>query len=89
MTINSAFGIPINLKDYTPLSGKRLKKFINNFENLKYIIIDEISMVSCQLLFWIDARLKQIMQNKLSFGGISVLICGDWGQIPPIGQNSL
>ena len=46
-------------------------------------------MVSCQLLYWINARLKQIMQNKKTFGNISLIICGDWGQIPPIGQNSL
>jgi len=46
-------------------------------------------MVSCQLLAWIDARLKQIKENKLPFGGINVIILGDWGQIPPVSGTPL
>ena len=46
-------------------------------------------MVSCQMLAWIDARLKQIKENKLNFGGVHILVLGDFGQIPPIGQNAL
>ena len=41
------------------------------------------------MLAWIDARLKQIKENKLNFGGVNILVLGDFGQIPPIGQNAL
>ena len=46
-------------------------------------------MISCQLLGWIDKRLKEIKENKFPFGGLSVIILGDWGQIPPIGADPL
>ena len=84
MTINSTFGLPINLGDYRPLNAQKLRKMQIDFENVEYIIIDEISMVSCQTFAWIDARLKEIKESKCPFGGVNIIICGDWGQIPPV-----
>ena len=51
-----------------------------------YIIIDEKSMVGCRMLTLIDARLRQAFpehRNEL-FGGRSIIMVGDFGQLPPV-----
>ena len=49
-----------------------------------WVIIDEDSMVRCDLLDWIDAALKAIRKNDMPFGGVGVLLCGDMGQAMPV-----
>lgn len=51
----------------------------------KVLIIDEVSMVSAELLANIDNRLKQITGNhRVNFGGIDVIMIGDLRQLPPV-----
>lgn len=52
--------------------------------HLKFLVIDEISMVGSRLLCQVDSRLRQIMGRNESFGGISVLAVGDLHQLPPV-----
>jgi ATP-dependent DNA helicase PIF1 len=61
------------------------------YENLKYLIIDEISMVGQCLLGMLDSRLRQIFagSSDVVFGGISVLMFGDFGQLPPVMDKCL
>ena len=58
-TIHSILKLNTNLDNYEKLkSDKQLTKVIDNFENVKYIILDEYSMVGCKLLGNIDKRLR-------------------------------
>ena len=41
------------------------------------VIVDEISMVKSDMLYQLDFRLQEIMQNQRPFGGISILVFGD------------
>merc|ERR1711978_157316 len=54
-------------------------------QNLKILIIDEISMVKSDLLYMLEFRLKEIT-GKLDtpFGGIALFVFGDLMQLPPI-----
>ena len=47
------------------------------FRNLRCIIIDEISMVSADLLYNLDLRLREITMVDTVFGGLSVFVFGD------------
>ena len=49
-----------------------------------YLIIDEISMVSPRLLDEMNAAFKIIRRNDLHFGGINVVVFGDFFQLPPV-----
>jgi hypothetical protein len=60
-----------------------------NLDNVKLLIIDEISQVTPILLQIINKRLQQIKNNKLPFGGIPTILCSDFRQAPPIGEISL
>jgi hypothetical protein len=54
------------------------------------VIIDEISMVSAQMLHSVNARLQQVMDcDTLPFGGAHVVLVGDFGQVPPVCGTSL
>ncbi|RXW13797.1 hypothetical protein EST38_g12057 [Candolleomyces aberdarensis] len=49
-----------------------------------YVFLDEISMVSCQDFYLIDLRLKDITKvHDLPFGGLSMIVAGDFAQLPP------
>ncbi len=56
-------------------------------ENLELLIIDEISMVRCDMLDVIDRLLRVFRrQLKVPFGGVQVLLIGDTFQLPPIAK---
>ena len=71
---------------FTTFKYREEKKDI--IENLELLIIDEISMVRCDILDVID-RLLRVFKKKLSipFGGVQVILIGDTLQLPPIANN--
>jgi hypothetical protein len=51
---------------------------------VEYIFIDEISMISCQDFHFIDPQLKDITAvEDVPFGGVSMIVAGDFAQLPP------
>ena len=50
---------------------------------MKLLVIDEISNVDPTTFFILNIRLQQVMKNQLPFGGINVLVVGDFMQLPP------
>jgi len=56
--------------------------------NLELLVIDEISMVRCDLLDVIDQLLRHIRRRHFTpFGGLQVLLIGDTFQLPPIANH--
>ena len=51
------------------------------------VIVDEISMVKSDMLYQLDFRLQEIMQNQKPFGGISLIVFGDLMQLKPVMGN--
>jgi hypothetical protein len=55
------------------------------FQQLELLVIDEISMVRCDILDEIDVVLRYFRnRNSEPFGGVQVLLIGDMFQLPPI-----
>lgn len=54
------------------------------FRELELLVIDEISMVRCDLLDVIDALLRETRNNNAPFGGVQLLLIGDLYQLPPV-----
>jgi ATP-dependent exoDNAse (exonuclease V) alpha subunit len=89
-TIHSFFGIQGDLStdNISRCIGKlqkRNKKKYNKIRDLEFLIIDEISMVS-NVLFETISNICKIITNNIdeTFGGIQLLLVGDFYQLPPI-----
>ena len=89
VTIHSALSIHAD-RNY----GKSISNFNNNkrcflrnkYSEVSVIINDEISMVSNRLFLHIHQRLVNIFacSVKTAFVRFSVIVCGDFYQLPPI-----
>ena len=65
------------------------KEKIDIIRGLELLIIDEISMVRCDLLDVIDRLLRVFRKNiNEPFGGVQVILIGDTFQLPPIADFS-
>jgi len=64
------------------------KEKLEILKNLELLVIDEISMVRCDLLDVVD-RLLRVFRKKqsLPFGGVQVVLIGDNFQLPPISNQ--
>ena len=68
------------------LEGETLTKLQQIFSEVKYLIIDEMSMVGRKTFGQIDRRLRQALPHHYHevFGGCSCLLFGDFGQLSPM-----
>ena len=90
MTIESGLGImPGSNRSFTVGSQSRNSQFRFIYEDLKVIFIDEISMVDANKLNIINLRLREIRGNNLFMGGVSIICFGDFGQLPPVGNQMI
>lgn len=63
------------------------KKYLKTrFSKLKLLIIDEVSMVSPELFSSMDLILRGFKGTDAPFGGVQVVISGDFFQLPPISK---
>lgn len=89
-TIHAWSGIGIkdslSLRNLRDLKEKKyLKKHI---EKTKVLIIDEISMLHKKQFDLVNEVLQFFRENKKAFGGIQLVLCGDFFQLPPIGNSA-
>ncbi|KAK3103655.1 hypothetical protein FSP39_020791 [Pinctada imbricata] len=55
-----------------------------NICTVQALIIDEISMLSCKLLHQIEHIFRRIRRVEKPFGGVQVVLAGDFLQLPPV-----
>jgi ATP-dependent DNA helicase PIF1 len=53
---------------------------------ISVLVIDEVSMMSIKLFDTLDAIGRGVRNNHLPFGGIQVILSGDFYQLPPVGN---
>ena len=86
-TLHSAFNFKFN-NQLTGLGDKLRDLRRKQLHNLRFLIIDEISLVKSDLLYQLDFRLKKdIFQNSLTYSGLACIILGDLMQIRPPGAR--
>ena len=81
----------LNVNTFSQLRGPSLQKLQDNFNGIKYIIIDEVSMIGCNMLNAINKRLQQAFPESADqvFGGCSVMLSDDFGELTPAGDSRL
>ena len=82
-TIHSFFGLPMDV--CTPgTMGKMSEARILTLLHTDTIIIDEVSMVRCDIIDAIDYTMRKTLRTSLPFGGKQVIFVGDMFQLPPV-----
>jgi hypothetical protein len=90
-TIHSWSGIGVRDK----LTIQNLEKLLTtkgikrNYKKTKVLIIDEISMLHKHQLDMVDEIARYILGRDEAFGGIQVVLCGDFFQLPPVSSTAL
>ena len=74
-------------KEHIKATFKYTKNKIDTILNLSLIIIDEISMVRCDILDIMDLILRTYRRTDKPFGGVRMLFIGDTFQLPPIAKS--
>lgn len=57
--------------------------------NAEVLIIDEISMLQGQVLNYLDYHFKRIRGSDEPFGGIQMIVVGDFLQLPPVSTTGI
>jgi ATP-dependent DNA helicase PIF1 len=89
-TLHSTLGLGF-LKDVST-SEKLLFQLIKNnkkkvWEEIDILLIDEISMMSSEMFQLIDKTAQLIRLNDKLFGGIRLIVCGDFLQLGPVNPS--
>lgn len=83
-TLHSALRIPVSGR-MMPLNGENLRTLQRDFADVRFIIIDEYSMIGLRLLCKVNQRLQEAKHNAQEpFGGCFVYLFGDVNQLPPV-----
>lgn len=80
----SGIGIKRSLNAYDLDALTQNKRIVSNVRGAKVLIIDEVSMLSASTLDMVDRVCREIRGGFEPFGGLQVILVGDFFQLPPI-----
>lgn len=85
-TLASWSGIGIaNTEDEKIIERVRKNKvYRKNWSRVQVLFVDEVSMLSKRTFELLDKIARKIRKCDLLFGGIQIIFCGDFFQLPPI-----
>ncbi|CAN0024086.1 unnamed protein product, partial [Ectocarpus sp. 12 AP-2014] len=86
-TIHSFAGIGLGKDSVEQLVGrvKRSRNAQKRWAQCKVLVIDEISMMEADLFDKLNLVGQRVKGNGQPFGGIQLVLCGDFFQLPPVG----
>lgn len=86
-TLHSIFRIPVSQGILHPTYNQFTldDKTLNYIKyGIKHLIIDEVSMVRADAFDYIDRLMRMVKGVDRPFGGIQIIIVGDFFQLPPV-----
>ena len=86
LTIHSWSGIGIrrDLTKYDLDHISQNRNIVRRVGKAHTLIIDEVSMLSARTLSLVEAVSREIRRNQEPFGGLQVILVGDFFQLPPV-----
>ena len=82
-TIHSFFGLDLGVQGPRSCGTMNHNK-ISIVQNVDTIIIDEVSMVRCDILDAVERTLREYRHSSRPFGGVQMVLVGDIFQLPPV-----
>jgi ATP-dependent DNA helicase PIF1 len=88
-TIHSWSGIRLAKGDVDKIvqSVIKNKRSVKTWKSIDVLIIDEISMMSKKIFELLDEIARAIRRVSTRFGGIQMVLTGDFFQLPPVGTE--
>ncbi len=83
----SGLGIKDTLTDYDIETLMERQYLYKRFEKTKVLIIDEVSMLHHFRLDLIEWICRQMKRSEAPFGGMQIILCGDFFQLPPVSRK--
>jgi ATP-dependent DNA helicase PIF1 len=89
-TLHSLLRLPVKGK-MSDFSTATLQSLQALFRDVRFLMIDEKSIVDLKMCSLINDRLRVIFPatSHRPFGGINILLYGDFFQLPPVGGKPL
>lgn len=90
MTIHgwSGIGIRESMTDHD-LDALEDKQYLwKRFDKARVLIIDEVSMLHAHRLDMVEKVCRRFKRNNKPFGGLQVILSGDFFQLPPINRSN-
>ncbi|KAF6515257.1 hypothetical protein HZS61_005163 [Fusarium oxysporum f. sp. conglutinans] len=89
-TLHSLLRLPVD-RAFTELSPADANAIQKKLRDVRYLVIDEKSMLGLRQLSWVDKRLRQVFPGRAAdfFGGMSIILVGDFFQLPPVANKPL
>ncbi len=83
----SGIGIKDRLTEYDLDELEQKKNLYTRYKGTQVLVIDEISMLHAHRLDMVDLVARTIRKDSRPFGGMQVVFCGDFFQLPPVSRN--
>lgn len=89
-TLHSYLGIGLGTGSTGALTTKILKKpyLRKKWKQLDTLIIDEVSMLDPELFDKLEAIARAVRYDERPFGGIQLILSGDFAQLPVVGSDN-
>jgi len=90
VTIHSFAGIGTGVGRESEIVGRVMgnSQAVQRWRQCDCLIIDEISMMSAECLDLLNVIASRTRNSREVFGGMQVVVCGDFFQLPPIGDSN-
>lgn len=83
----SGMGVRDHLTDSDLDALAKNRRIKRNYESTKVLVIDEISMLHPRQLDMVDRIARCMLDGPKPFGGLQVVLCGDFFQLPPVSRG--
>lgn len=83
----SGIGVKDQLTEHDLEKLSKTDRIKRNYKTTKVLIIDEISMLHKHQLDMIHDIACYLLDSDQAFGGIQVILCGDFFQLPPVSSD--
>ena len=74
-------GVPQTIADFDKMRGPQAAA---RWRALEVLLIDEVSMISAEFFSSVERGARLVRGNGEPWGGVQVVVCGDFAQLPPI-----
>lgn len=88
-TVHSFAGVGLAKEKINELETKvkKNRQSVRRWLECQVLIIDEISMLDGALFDVLEQLARRIRKDSAPFGGIQLILCGDFFQLPPVGLS--